>query len=248
MSNVNVEELISFLKEEKEKNEQATKKTMLIGGLFGVFLFCYLFWLNGAIRGMLNPEDLAAVVYGQVDENLPNIISQLESGAALQGPVLAKRVSAQLASIAPSMRVEGEMAVDRIFGYLPVVNEEMKNALEAFAVEHKKDIGELVEANGIEPFAVEMIDLLFEKVAIELNTEFQADSPGQDLVYLHTRSLDELKSINSRLEDLLKKQPYKMSRSELIQKRLIGLMMSVLDDTLKEGLDEPKLDADLRDL
>lgn len=247
MSNINVEELVSFLQEEKEKNEKATKKTILIGGLFGVFLFCYLFWLNGAVKGLLNPQDLAAVIYGQVDEKLPSIITQLEREAVAKGPLLAKNVSARLASIAPSIRVEGEMAVDRIFGYLPVVNEEMKHAVEAFALEHKQDIGELVDANGVDAFAVSIVDELSEKIAIELNKEFREES-GQDLTYLHTRSLDELQNINSRLEDLLKKQPYTMSRSELIQKRLIGIMMSTLDQTLSDGLHDQEMNVEMKDL
>lgn len=237
MSTLSTEELVEFIKEESEKNEKAIKRTTLVGGVIGLFLFCYLFWLHGAIRGMLNPEDLAAIIYGQVDENLPKIIEQIEDEAERKGPMLAKRVSAQLSTIAPSMRVEGELAVDRIFGYLPVANEEMKNAIEAFAADNKQDIADLVEANGIESFAESLVNQLVDEIAKEFNTEFREES-GHDLTYLKTASLEELKAINKRLEDLSKKKSYRMNRSELIQKRLISLLMSALDETLEESLED----------
>ena len=95
-------ELVEYLSLKAEKNNKAAKTTWIVGGTLVLFVAVYMTWVVGSLSSMINnPQELADVVIGNVEEAVPGYLEDTKVYLESQAPVIAEQVRTQIFDIFP---------------------------------------------------------------------------------------------------------------------------------------------------
>jgi len=227
----NIQVLEKFLEDELKKEKKLVLKTWLVGCGLALFLTLYL-WNLIVIpfdRIVLNPQNLAAYVVGQIDHQIPKNLANLEEQLVKMAPEQAERSSVNIRSLLPKISEYGIQHVDTLVNTIQNLDRFTAEATEEFFTEHADKIRTYVKKYGrenfVEKFTDEMLDNVFSQAESELGLNEALDVSS-------VRFLDH---VGDELYKLSKKNAFNMSPSERLQRRLIVSWASFISEAAKTG-------------
>lgn len=226
-----VQVLEKFLEDEVKREKKLIFKTWLVGCGLALFLTLYM-WNLIAIpfdKIVLNPENLAAYVVGQVDHQIPKALANLEDQMVNLAPELAERSSGNIRSLLPRIREYGIQHIDTLVNTLQSLDRFTASATEDFFAEHSDKIREYVKKYGredfVEKFTDEMLETVFTQVESELGLNEALDETS-------VRFLDQ---VGDELYTLSTKNSINMAPSERLQRRLIASWATFISEAAITG-------------
>jgi hypothetical protein len=226
-----VQVLEKFLEDEVKREKKLIFKTWLVGCGLALFLTLYM-WNLIAIpfdKIVLNPENLAAYVVGQVDHQIPKALANLEDQMVNLAPELAEKSSGNIRSLLPRIRENGIQHVDTLVNTIQSLDRFTASATEDFFAEHSDKIREYVKKYGredfVEKFTDEMLETVFTQVESELGLNEALDETS-------VRFLDQ---VGDELYTLSTKNSFNMAPSERLQRRLIASWATFISEAARTG-------------
>ena len=197
MSNNNFTDSNEFLQNETKKLLKGNKLLLVIGVVFEVVLIVYLSWLFTSTKDeFLNPKHLAQTAVGMLDENIPKFVNDLEKGLIAAAPATAEGLVLQIGSLFPTFRRTVENEYNESVKLLPMIDKELKIALQSFISSHKDEIKKLYEAHNDQKFAEYAVNGTFEAILSESKAE------GVNLEEFSSSSLEIMNNILGQLKEL----------------------------------------------
>jgi hypothetical protein len=226
-----VQVLEKFLEDEVKREKKLILKTWLVGCGLALFLTLYM-WNLIAIpfdKIVLNPENLAAYVVGQVDHQIPKALANLEDQMVNLAPELAERSSGNIRTLLPRISEYGIQHVDSLVNTIQTLDRFTASATEEFFAEHSDDIRAYVKKYGRENFVEKFTDEMLESVFTQVESELGLNEA------LDVTSIQFLDRIGDELYTLSRKNSFNMAPSERLQRRLIASWASFISEAARTG-------------
>lgn len=227
--------LANLIVQETARNRKAARMTWILGLVFVAILTAYMTGLLYLVRGILEPTTAARMIAQKVEADIPALMRDLEQQLRHEATPLANEFSRQIMSCMPQVRLAAQDQIDRTYQeWLPVMRDEMAQAIHSYVVAHRKDLEALYAAQKEPGFAKVFVDDLTAQIVAELNRHLRENGSQHDLVYVHDVSLNVMKDINRQLTMLMTRKAEEMTRSERLQRRLIVSWVQVLNELLQQ--------------
>lgn len=227
-------ELSTFLQEQIDRNTKATKVTWIVGAIVVLLVTFYMSGLVYLVRGILEPMTAARMIGQSIEENMPPVLGGLEKTLEQQAIPVANALSEKLISSIPLLGEDARRKIDLTYEqFLPLLREEVRTTLRSYMEEHKEEIADLYETHRGPEFVNLFIHALVAEMTEYLNEKLSENASGLDIEYVSVSFLNALNNINDDLSRLLNLKTENMTRSEILQRRLIVIWSHSLEQLLR---------------
>ncbi len=225
-ANISFEE---FLSSETAKVKKRTKLSIILGGLICIILLAYFSWLNSILKSILEPENLAFTIHGQMLHMWPKVKTQVEEELIKSAPEVTSKTIEQLIAAIPQIRTTLQAEIDkRAKKYIEIINDKLNIAVADIIKEHKDELNEHSERLEDLAFVETLVKDAEKDLAREFDSILLAQS-GKSLSEHVDQSLIYLKAVDEQLRTLAtsEKLTPQQEREKHLVLALLGLVKEI---------------------
>lgn len=205
---------------------RGTKCIIIVGIVVVLLVGVYFNWIYRELSGYLEPEELAAMVRGNVSQNLPVVAKNLEGSLKEAAPKLADDAEAKLLESIPLIRIQLEAQGMKLIDAIAVeLNEKIHSSIDKLIEEHGKDVEEMLPELTDEVIVQEFVKDL-KAGLLEGADQILKEKTGESLDVKCEKSLLMLKDINEELLHLLKSE--RLTSDEILEKQILEIVIAIV--------------------
>jgi len=220
----------SQMRAQIESVQSGTRTTLVVGFILVVIVLGYLGWLTNRIKIEIQPETLAETVNAKMQDYAKEQLPVLEQTLKDQAPAAVAKLRTEMMARVVPLREEAEK---RLLGYVDGYVGQLETKLGAVVTDvlqkNHDELQPLIEAAAT-PGNADNLRQMFQE-SLEEAIGPKLDEVLKDFDWTMT-------VINIKLDRLLGPEN-KLAPEEKLEKELIGMIMTYIDEAVTEQLNAP---------